>query len=512
MGGYIVHGSHPSLVPVLLEEAQRHQGEGGRKDCLMLVVSRYFSKNAGNVPLDEWRRFAVVYETPEVTGRDARDASLYELRKWMVSRCDAVFVLGGKDRERGSNSSGVPIEVDLAMERGLPSFLLGGFGGATQTLLTQRPDMLAHLKNGLDEQRNLWVSQNDRAEVIANFLCDHLSCLPLVRGRGSDGASFRILALDGGGLKGTFTAAAIAAWERQTGLRAAEHFDLIAGTSTGGILAIGLGLGLSGDEMLKFYRDRGPVVFPMTRFRARVRHTLRHLIRPKFSQATLLKELEAALYKGGQSVKLKQSACRLLIPTYHAIAGASHQFRTPHHQDLTGDAEIEAAHAALATSAAPTFFKAAVIANMVSRSSYFDGGVWANSPVMAAIIEAVCFLGVPLERIDILSVGTTEAPFSAKRQAQAGTAGWIWKKKILELLMDVQQESAIRLASQLVTKPRFLRVNAVTAPGTYKLDGAREIGELAGLGELEALRPEILAQVKSRFLNGVRAMRWASFP
>jgi patatin-like phospholipase/acyl hydrolase len=250
----------------------------------------------------------------------------------------------------------------------------------------------------------------------------------------------------------------------------------------------------------------------MTRVRGRLWHTLRHIVQPKFSQETLLRELEAALYKGGKPITLKQSSCRLLIPTYHAIAGASHQFRTPHHPDLTVDADTQAAHAALATSAAPTFFSAAIIANMVSETSYFDGGVWANSPAMAAIIEAVCFLRVPLERIDVLSVGTTEAPFSARGQTRAGIAGWIWKKKILELLMNVQQESALRLARHLVTEPHFLRVNFVTEPGRYALDGTNEIGELADLGHREATKPEVLAQVKSRFLNGVPAMPWQRYP
>lgn len=512
LGGHIIHGSHPSFTPILLEQAQRHQMMGGRKDCLVLAVSGHWSRISETLPLDEWRKVALVYETPEIEGENTRDDSLKELRRWMAARCDAVVVVGGRWWEAIDDKVGVPLELDLAIQRGLPCFLLGGLGGAAQKIVERHTGILAHLKNGLDAATNHQLSISDDIGRLADDVCRYLTRLPLVRGRGSDGASFRILALDGGGLKGAFTAAAIAAWEKHTGLRVADHFDLIAGTSTGGILALGLGLGLSGEQMLGFYRDRGPVIFPLTRIRGRIWHTLRHLIRPKFSQAILLRELEAGLYQGGNPVSLKQSRCRLLIPTYHAVAGASHQFRTPHHADLTMDANTEAAHAALATAAAPTFFSAAVIANMVSESSYFDGGVWANSPAMAAIIEAVCFLHVPLERIDVLSVGTTEEPFSARGQTRAGLAGWIWKKKILELLMNAQQESALRLACQLVTDARFLRVNSMTEKGLYKLDGAREIGELADLGHHVATQPAVLAQIKSRFLNGVHAMPWQSYP
>ena len=510
-GGHIVHGSHPSFTPVLLEEAQRYQKQGGHKDRLVLAVSRLWSKDSEKVPVDEWRKLALVYETPEVSGAHARDESLVLLRKWMVSRCDAVVIVGGKWWQAVGGRAGVPQELGLAIERGIPCFLLGGLGGAAQDFVERHPEIFNQLKNGLDESANRELSTKADVGSLAESVCAHLERLPLVRGEGSDGISFRILALDGGGLKGAFTASAIATWEKQTGLRVVDHFDLIAGTSTGGILALGLGLGLSGQEMLDFYRKRGPVIFPVTRTNGRLRHVLRHLFKPKYSQEILLRELEAAFYHGGKPVALRDSRCRLVIPTYHAVAGASHQFRTPHHENLTSDANTEAAHAALATAAAPTYFTAAKVANMVSESSYFDGGVWANSPAMAAIVEAVCYLRVPVERLDVLSVGTTEEPFSVRGQTKSGIAGWLSKAKLLSLLMNVQQESSLKLAKQLVGEPRFLRVNFTAAPGAYSLDGPNEIGELADLGNRKALEPEILGQVKSRFLNGVTAAPWERF-
>jgi patatin-like phospholipase/acyl hydrolase len=76
--------------------------------------------------------------------------------------------------------------------------------------------------------------------------------------------SFRILSLDGGGIKGTFAASVLAEFERMTGKRLVEHFDLITGTSTGGIIEVGLGLGLSAADLLKFYSENGPTIFPCT--------------------------------------------------------------------------------------------------------------------------------------------------------------------------------------------------------------------------------------------------------
>lgn len=509
LGGHILHGSHPSFTPLLLDQAEQHQKSGGKKDCLTLCMSRYFSKDRKSIPVEEWQNKCTIYETFEATGENAKDKSLDILRRWMVARCDAVVVVGGRWWQQIADRAGVPVELNLAIERGIPCFLLGGLGGAASDYLEQRPELLAQLRNGFDVTTNRDLATEINVGNLAQKVCEQLGRLPLVRGRGSDGVSFRILALDGGGIKGTFTASALATWEEQMKLRIVDHFDLIAGTSTGGILAIGLGLGLSGQQMLGFYRERGPKIFPLTSFRSRVGYFLRHLMCPKFSQEVLLQELEQAYYKGNDPVPLKNSRCRLLIPAYHAVAGASHVFRTPHHNLLTVDANTPAAHVALATAAAPTYFSAARVGNMIAESNYFDGGVWANSPAMAAIIEAVCYLGVPLDRIDVLSIGTTEEPFTVRKQARAGILGW--SKKLIRLLMNAQEESSLKHAQLLAGEPRFIRVNVMTPPGSYCLDSPDEIEELAGLGNREALKPEVLGQVRSRFLNGVLVAPWERF-
>ena len=68
----------------------------------------------------------------------------------------------------------------------------------------------------------------------------------------------RILAIDGGGIKGVFPASFLATVEDSIGNNVARYFDLIVGTSTGGIIALGLGLGLSAKEILAFYEESGP--------------------------------------------------------------------------------------------------------------------------------------------------------------------------------------------------------------------------------------------------------------
>ena len=94
---------------------------------------------------------------------------------------------------------------------------------------------------------------------------------------------FRILSLDGGGIKGAFTASVVATLEKDTGKSAAQYFDLITGTSTGGIIAIGLGLGLSAEEIVEFYRKHGPTIFPGTSLVQQTRGVVRQFFGPKHS-------------------------------------------------------------------------------------------------------------------------------------------------------------------------------------------------------------------------------------
>ena len=128
---------------------------------------------------------------------------------------------------------------------------------------------------------------------------------------------FRILALDGGGIKGVFTAAVLSALEDESGQRIVDHFALIAGTSTGGIIAIGIALGLSGKALLDFYTRRGPTIFPHTSLTVRTSAVLRWMFAPKHSHNVLKLELTNVL----GTRKFGDAKTRLVIPTYDAVAG-----------------------------------------------------------------------------------------------------------------------------------------------------------------------------------------------
>src|ERR1700722_18105211 len=111
-GAYIVHGSHPTLTPILIEEAAKHIANGGRRDCLTLVVSKFWSKDTTKVPVQDWRQTCIVYESPQATTRASpRYDSLLILRQWLVDRCDAFVAVGGLWWQQIAGRSGVPIEA-----------------------------------------------------------------------------------------------------------------------------------------------------------------------------------------------------------------------------------------------------------------------------------------------------------------------------------------------------------------------------------------------------------------
>lgn len=209
---------------------------------------------------------------------------------------------------------------------------------------------------------------------------------------------FQILALDGGGAKALFTAHVLARLEQDLGATISDSFDLIAGTSAGGIVALGLGAGLTPKEIVSHYEELVHKVFPASRRRAWRR--LRQLTSPIYDAEALRQALNGVL---GARL-LGDSTKRLVIPAWDVQRGAVHIFKTPHHTRLTRDWRIRMVDVAMATSAAPLYFPAAA----VDGHRLIDGGVWANNPAVVAIAEAVSMLGLPLDAITVLNVGTID--------------------------------------------------------------------------------------------------------
>ncbi|MBI5115054.1 patatin-like phospholipase family protein [Candidatus Poribacteria bacterium] len=302
----------------------------------------------------------------------------------------------------------------------------------------------------------------------------------------SDGIT-RVLSIDGGGIKGVLPAAFLAEAETATGKRIVDHFDVIAGTSTGGIIAIGLGLGLSAREILDFYLNKGPAIFyqhpsPSSvwgRARAVTRKWLRsarHVVMPKYDPDRLRQALTEAF---GARI-LGESQTRLVIPAYHALRREVYVFKTAHNPRFQTDWKQRVVDIALATAAAPTYFPSH---RMPNGAALIDGGVWANNPVGIAAVETVGVLNRDRERINILSLGCTEETWSVPPRAGG-------KNLLLaaagDLFLQGQCKGAIGAAKLLIghteSDPRLFRYSPTVARGMFDVDTVDMIEELRSLG------------------------------
>lgn len=232
-------------------------------------------------------------------------------------------------------------------------------------------------------------------------------------------AAYRILALDGGGMKGLFTAVLL---DRLVARKPdfLERTDLIAGTSTGGILALGLAAGKSPADLAALYRRDGRRIFDDSPFDDLV--DLGRAIGADYDGRGLARVLRREF--GGLS--LGQLDRRVLIPTFDLDAPAEgrrprmwkpkffHNF--PGSDSDRGESVVDVA---MRTSAAPTYFP--------SRDGYIDGGVVANNPSMAALAQALDSraAGRRLDEIVLLSLGTgTEPKYIRGRRKNWGWGQW----------------------------------------------------------------------------------------
>ncbi len=271
---------------------------------------------------------------------------------------------------------------------------------------------------------------------------------------------FQILALDGGGIKGLFSAAFLSKLEDDLNTKIADHFDLIVGTSTGGIIALGLGLGLSPKDLVEFYFTKGPQIFQ----KIPLYTTIRNLLFAKYSGKTIESVFQEGKCFGGKL--LGESKKRLVIPSYNIDTNDVYVFKTAHHERFKRDYKVPAWKIARATSAAPTFFP---ISNNVDSIRLVDGGVWANNPAMVGLFEAIAVLDIPLSDVRIFSVGTTEELKQSPR-ILGKFGGWpFWANTAVELIMQAQSVG-ISAQLKLLLKENFVRVNPKVPAGLFGLD------------------------------------------
>ena len=279
---------------------------------------------------------------------------------------------------------------------------------------------------------------------------------------------FRILSVDGGGIRGIFPVAFLAGLEKRYlgGASVAGYFDLIAGTSTGGIIALGLASGLTASELLDVYVRRGCEIFPPPREGPRgavqrTWRTLRQCFRYSYDRDALSRVLVETL--GDR--RFGNAKARLCIPSFDGRYGEVYVFKTPHHPDFRKDREERMVDVAAATGAAPTYFRP------LEHGGYrfVDGGVWVNNPVMIALVDALSCFDVARERIRILTLGCGDEPYvvAGSKLTKGGRLHWM---DIIFAAMRFQSQNALGQAGLLIGADSVVRVDAPTMDHPIELD------------------------------------------
>lgn len=337
---------------------------------------------------------------------------------------------------------------------------------------------------------------------------------------------FRILAIDGGGIRGLIPAIVLAELERQLqhsdpAATLSKHFDLIAGTSTGGLIALGLTTpGTDGEPaldpagMIELYSGpEAQEIFerpPLERLPG-IGH-ISDLLDPRYSLDGLQRALERRF--GDRTVS--EALTGVLVPAYD-MHDRTPRFFKPWNEEAKTTRAVDAG---LATSAAPTYFPA----KRLGDGALVDGGVFVNNPTIAATIEALKRTeGEPLGAEDLLVVslgtGQHERGFDPDEVTGWGALGWIAPSKgseppLIGAMLDGQSDAshhwahillnheagtAVARGVELGAGPRYYRWQ-IELPAPLPLDGVAD-------EELERLREcgEALAAARSAEIAAVAA-------
>lgn len=276
---------------------------------------------------------------------------------------------------------------------------------------------------------------------------------------------YRVLSLDGGGMRGTYTATYLgrvaSAFARRrdiAGIDVGRAFDMIVGTSTGGIIACGLAKGVPLIRIADLYREHGPAIFPKPLPKGLFGVPWDIKRRP-----TALREGEAALRVALENILGETTLAQvygergiaLAIPAVEMSQHRSWVFKTAHLPASTGrDDHYRLVDVCLATSAAPIYRSMAEVAHPdegAGHNVFVDGGLWANNPVLVGLIDAL-EMTAPGDRIEIFCLGTCPVPAGeqiGKDGLNRGLGEWKFGGEAASLSIDAQAFAFDNMARML---------------------------------------------------------------
>ena len=279
--------------------------------------------------------------------------------------------------------------------------------------------------------------------------------------------TFKILTLDGGGTRGIYTAQLLALVEQEFDIRIKDSFDLIAGTSTGAIIAGAIVSEIPMDEIVGLFESEAPDIF-------RKRWYRNLLFSSKYSEDVLAQ----VIAKHIPAKPLSEILTPLIITSSEITTSELHIFRSNYATELNADeytdGDVCIRDAVVASCSAPTFFSPKDLNNML----YADGGLWANNPSVAAYTEALTKFGKDVSKVKILSIGTGHAKTMYKRKRRWGfLIGW-GGPKLVSFVMMLQSQASAEMV-KLLLKENYMRI--CPSIDFWDIDSVRPLDKLKSM-------------------------------
>jgi uncharacterized protein len=305
----------------------------------------------------------------------------------------------------------------------------------------------------------------------------------------------KVLSIDGGGIRGLIPALVLAEVERRTGRRTAELFDLIAGTSTGGIIACGLSRrgedgrpAHSAEEIADLYKSQGPKIFDRSLIQQIT--SLGGLVEERYDDAGLNEALET--YLG--PTRLKEVLCDVFITAYDIRERFAFFFRSS--RARTDDAyDFSLVEATRATCAAPTYFEPVEVTDAAGARTYplIDGGIYAVNPAMCAYAEVVVG-GAELEVLASLGTGAQTKAYEFDDVRGWGALEWV--RPLIDMVFDGVADT-IDFEAATLGGERYRRFQAELRYASDALDDASPSNVRRLEGDAERLIAERTADIET---------------
>ncbi|MBW2570692.1 MAG: patatin-like phospholipase family protein [Deltaproteobacteria bacterium] len=267
---------------------------------------------------------------------------------------------------------------------------------------------------------------------------------------------FRILSIDGGGIRGVYPAHILRCIEERLQIDMYESFDMIAGTSTGSIIAAGVATGVPAADIVEMYREHGAGIFKKRRFRWPGKK-LRNMLQPMFGSIYDAQYLKSVLTEVFREKRLGEIAKRLLLPCTDIGNGCVHVLKSGYSKEFTRDNNVLVKDAVLASCSAPTYFDP----HKLDHYLLADGGLWANNPALAAVIDAQKRLSIAQADIRVLTLGTghSKTMYGTDTSRKWGlVTGWK-HKEFISFILSLQSQSAMNYLNLQLRPEQILRID-----------------------------------------------------